>query len=404
MDRLSSNVEKFCEVAEDERSCLEKIRSKYGNNFAVLAKQKVRREHLFGLIKINAYEVEYYPTLPKRMQPVASVSSFEEERKKILTANPSKAHPQLQDLLKEVSELKEMVSTSVMNTPQPTTECETLVQIEQMLKKNEFSAKYIRKILDRIKKEFSLEDLENFDKVQDAVVEWIGQSVKIYKHKHIAKTQIITLVGATGVGKTLTVAKLAANFSFQTPISPQILKVHVISIDGYRIGAFEQLEKLCSWMKVSFSAVQTPEELQTTLAFYQNSVDIILIDTTGSSPNDYTTISRMRKMLDLKSTSAEFFLVISAATKSSTIREIIQQFETFDYQSLIITKLDETVTIGDLISVLDEKNKSITFFSTGQKVPNDFAHASVLTLLKNLIDFKIDESRLEALFPLATDS
>ncbi|MGL4987341.1 MAG: flagellar biosynthesis protein FlhF [Treponemataceae bacterium] len=398
MDRLSSTIEKLYETAEDERSCLEKIRNKYGNNFYVISKQKLRREHLFGLIKTDAFEIEYYPTLPKRTVPITPVSSFEDEKKKILSANPPKQIPQLQELIKEMSELKELVITNTTNTAQTNIEHETLIKITDLLEKNEFSSSYIRKILDRIKKDFSLDELENFDIVQDKVVEWIGQSINIYRHKHIAKTQIITLVGATGVGKTLTLAKLAANFAFQTKINPQLLKVHVISIDGYRIGAFEQLEKLCGWMKVSFSRVENHEDLKKTLAFYDNDVDIILIDTSGASPSDYETISRMRKMLDMKSTSAEFFLVISAATKASTMREIIQQFETFDYQSVIVTKLDETKTVGDLISILDEKNKSMMFFSTGQKVPHDFEHASVLTLLTSLVDFKIDRSRIEDLF------
>ena len=102
--------------------------------------------------------------------------------------------------------------------------------------------------------------------------------------------------------------------------------------------------------------------------------------------------------METKGVIPEVYLTLTAMTKLSDMRDILQQFEVFAYNSVIVTKLDETGCIGNLISVLDEKNKSIAYLTTGQSVPNDIEVASVVKLLMMLNGFKIDRNHIEEKF------
>jgi flagellar biosynthesis protein FlhF len=83
------------------------------------------------------------------------------------------------------------------------------------------------------------------------------------------------------------------------------------------------------------------------------------------------------------------------------MREIMQQYETFGYNSVIITKFDETTHVGNIISVLAEKQKPVAYITTGQRVPQDFEQASVVRFLTNLEGFRVNRTRVDELFPQA---
>src|SRR5574344_1598580 len=107
----------------------------------------------------------------------------------------------------------------------------------------------------------------------------------------------------------------------------------------------------------------------------------------------------MRKLLDSAGKISDIHLAMSATTKSSDMREIMQQYETFGYMSVIVTKFDETAHVGNIISVLDEKKKSLAYVTTGQRVPNDFERASTVRFLTNLEGFRVNRARIDEAFP-----
>jgi len=109
----------------------------------------------------------------------------------------------------------------------------------------------------------------------------------------------------------------------------------------------------------------------------------------------------MRHFLDAIGQVSDVHLAMSATTKASDMREIMQQYETFGYGSLIITKFDETTCVGNIISALDEKKKSLAYITTGQRVPQDFELASAVRFLTNLEGFRVNRSHIEELFPVA---
>jgi flagellar biosynthesis protein FlhF len=276
----------------------------------------------------------------------------------------------------------------------------TLNRIDDILILNDFPSSYRKALLEKIRKEISLDALNNYQAVQDMVLEWIGESIKIYEAgKFNIRPRIMILVGPTGVGKTTTVAKLAANFGIDSRKRTHKRKVVLITIDAYRIGAKEQIEKYSEYMQFPCFSTVDYEELKTIIATNSEGTDLILIDTIGKNPRDMEELGKMKKLLDACGTLAEIYLVAAATTKSSDLKEILQQFEAFNYRSVIITKMDETIRSGNVIGVLSEKNKSIAYITNGQKVPAEIKEASVIKFLTNLEGFKVNRNKLEDKFP-----
>ncbi|MEW5814183.1 MAG: flagellar biosynthesis protein FlhF, partial [Spirochaetota bacterium] len=178
------------------------------------------------------------------------------------------------------------------------------------------------------------------------------------------------------------------------------LSVRLITLDNYRIGARKQIETYGEIMGIPVACVETFAELEKKLALYDGA-DLVLIDTIGKSPKDYMKLAEMRELLDACGNTAETHLAISATTKTSDLYEILQQFEPFKYRSVILTKLDETTHIGNIVSVLSEKQKSISFFTDGQVVPQDIQKANIVRLLINLEGFRINKDRLTKKFTAA---
>jgi flagellar biosynthesis protein FlhF len=107
----------------------------------------------------------------------------------------------------------------------------------------------------------------------------------------------------------------------------------------------------------------------------------------------------MKELLDACGFQAEVYLVVSAGVKSSDIQEMLRQFEPFNYRSVILTKLDETTRVGNVISALWEKGKPLSYITDGQKVPSDIHRAGVVRLLLNLEGFTVNREKIEARFP-----
>ena len=193
------------------------------------------------------------------------------------------------------------------------------------------------------------------------------------------KNNIIVLVGPTGVGKTTTIAKLGANFAFK-----QNKKVKLISIDTFRVGALQQLKLYADIMDFPFAKINTPTELE--LELTKKDSDIILIDTAGRNQKSSDDLIEINKYLDvIPKNKRNISLVVSATTKYRDIIDILERFSIFNYNNLIITKLDETNSIGPVISALGSKHASISYLSFGQSVPEDFSKAKSYDIVDLLI-------------------
>ncbi|HKL86967.1 MAG TPA: flagellar biosynthesis protein FlhF [Treponemataceae bacterium] len=419
----------FTEQAASYDECIERIKAKHGPHIHVLRQKKIRLGGFLGFFEREGIELNFMisrdtsrlvsgTTQPKQ-------TDFDEERKKILrqaaqtspelasrvaphiaaiTANPTNhSNPtdkqSLDAILKVVQKLEARLDDQNNMSDSSSEEHETIAHLEELLELNDFSSSTIKSLVQRAKKEFSLEELSDFDHVQDTIIEWIGHSIPFSENKSSAKPRIIVIVGPTGVGKTTTIAKLAAAYSLAATKGSRPLNVRVITLDNYRIGAKQQIEIYGSIMNIPVSVAESAQDLSELMALHQDA-DIILIDTIGKSPKDYSKIAEMRHVLDAAGTISDIHLAMSATTKTSDMREIMQQYETFGVTSVIITKFDETTHVGNIISVLQDKQKPVAYITTGQRVPQDFEQASALRFLTNLEGFRVNRTKIEKLFPL----
>jgi flagellar biosynthesis protein FlhF len=186
---------------------------------------------------------------------------------------------------------------------------------------------------------------------------------------------IVALVGPTGVGKTTTIAKLAANFILKHGAS----QVALITTDNYRIAAHEQINTYGRILNVPVRVASSAEELHNLINGFADK-RLILIDTAGMSQRDMKLVEQINT-LQQNELSIRSYLVMSAATEYKTLNAIIKAFSVFNPQASILTKLDEAVTIGAAVSSLIENNLPLSFITDGQQVPEDLhspnAHALI---------------------------
>mgnify|MGYP005634087171 CR=1 FL=1 len=391
----------FTETAYTHGEALDGIKRKYGESAKVLTHRSVRMGGFLGLFSREGVELTGYISQETRKN---RMPDLEEEKKKILSS--VKNDQTLQQVLKEVQDIKQKIDVEgrVEAEQHP-----SIDRIENLMIKNDFSILYIRDMIARVKREFSLESLDDFDLVQDQVVEWIGEGIVLFKETFSVKPKIIVLVGPTGVGKTTTIAKLAAIYGIgngarsgargaaQNGDSNRVKSVRMITIDNYRIGARQQIETYGDIMGIPVSCVETFQDLRKKIALFQD-VDLILVDTIGKSPKDYMKLAEMRELLDACGSDAQVYLAVSSTTKTADLVEAFQQFEPFKYEALVLTKLDETMHVGSLISAMLEKNKPIAYLTTGQVVPQDIEPATVTELLMHLEGFRVDQEKIATLF------
>lgn len=183
--------------------------------------------------------------------------------------------------------------------------------------------------------------------------------------------KIVMLVGPTGVGKTTTLAKLAARFSF----IEHRYKVGIITLDTYRIGALEQLFQYAKMMKLPFEDVVDTQDFQKALDTLSY-CDLILIDTVGASQFDREKLLKISKFLDASARSIDVNLVVSASTKLEDLHDIYANFSFLDLDTMIVTKFDETKGFGNIFSLASETSLPLSYFSIGQEVPDDIIPAS----------------------------
>ena len=130
------------------------------------------------------------------------------------------------------------------------------------------------------------------------------------------------------------------------PAAPR--KVRIITIDNYRIAAKQQIETYAEIMRIPVSLVESAADLQKCLALNQDA-ELILMDTIGRSPRDLAKLAEMKEILAACGSQASVYLALAATTKASDTEEILQQFEPFGYRAVVLTKLDETMRIGNII-------------------------------------------------------
>ena len=196
--------------------------------------------------------------------------------------------------------------------------------------------------------------------------------------------KVIMLVGPTGVGKTTSIAKLAARFSY---LLEKKYKVGLVVLDTYRIGAVEQLMQYARMMKLGIETVVDPPEFSSALNALRYS-DYILIDTMGSSPYDKGKIEKIYECLRGNETdySVDVVLVMPSSIKYEDLKATYDNFAPLGIDTMMFTKLDETRGFGNIFSLVYETKVPISYFSVGQEVPEDLVVATSDFLVECLMN------------------
>ncbi len=388
----------FIEQAATHREAEAKVRQKYGERARIMSHKSVRIGGFLGLFSKEGVEVTgYFSDEPVRREAPKRNTDVEEEKKKILGS--VKNDKTMEMVLKELQELRESLrgeERPARGAAAPAQNHPTIDRIAELLRHNEFIPEYVEEMVNRIRSEFSIDQLDDFDHVERQVVRWIGETIRLSPFEVKQRPKIMVLVGPTGVGKTTSIAKLAAIYGIQG-VDGVISDVRVITIDNYRIGAKEQIETYGHIMNIPVTCVETFDELRKQVALYRD-VDAVFVDTVGKSPRDFANLGKMNSLLQGCGGAAEIHLALSATTKTSDLQQILRQFETFGTEAVVITKLDETTRVGNVISVLHQNRKPISFITDGQGVPQDIEPASIPRLLINLEGFSVDREDIEQRF------
>jgi len=190
--------------------------------------------------------------------------------------------------------------------------------------------------------------------------------------------RVVALVGPTGVGKTTTIAKLAANYRLRENKS-----VGLITVDTYRIAAVEQLRTYADIIDLPMEVVSTPREMREAVARMSN-LDLVLMDTAGRSPRDEVRIQELKSIL-AEADPAEVHLVLSAVGGARSLTSTAERFAPVGTTALIVTKLDEASGVGNLLSVTRGCRLPVSYLTDGQNVPDDIQVAQSRNLAELIL-------------------
>ncbi len=340
-------VKKF--TGKTMQEAVESLRRDFGND-AVILHTKQKRSWLLGRIG------------PKRFEVVGAIDPNLNRQTKESTANRKPSNVTV-----STERIKKIESPSMANAdPGWSDTIQTLFgRLVSLDIPKDLAQSLIKKVLAQIPKE----QWNDTDRIWTELCTVISQTLTTVDPWDFADEQkIVVLMGPTGVGKTTTVAKLAANFSLVAG-----RKVGVITVDTYRIAAVEQLKTYAEIIGIPVQVAYSPQELKDAIKNMPDR-ELILVDTVGRSQNNHIHMAELKNYLD--GIDAEIHLVVSATTKNRDIDEIIRVFGQLPIDRVIVTKLDETSAHGVILYTCERANAPLAFVTTGQGVPEDIDVAS----------------------------
>ena len=211
------------------------------------------------------------------------------------------------------------------------------------------------------------------------ILDELESEIPIDDHDILEKGGIVALVGPTGVGKTTTIAKIASRFVMRNGTED----IAIISTDSYKIGAQAQLKHFADMINVPVHVASNQGELHALLTSLRMK-KLVLIDTAGMSQRDLQLSQQITSAHDGDNL-VRNYLVVSAATQRSVLNDIVKSFSQVVLQGCILTKMDETLQLGNVLTVLIEKQLPIAYMSNGQRVPEDLEKVRAKELMDKAI-------------------
>lgn len=381
-------------LASNAQEAMVKVKMDLGDEAVILNTKKVKKKGIMGLFAkpmvevLAAIDELQAPTRPKiqeqRQTPQVQTQKIETSRKEpdykldTLETRVSGMEVLLGKIYTQISSndknALKVTQQSEINTKPPVLD----IFYENMIK-NEVEPSLARKTIDAVAAK--IEGTNGLNEAASVLSNMISSTFgkpETIKIKGTDGPTVVAFVGPTGVGKTTTLAKIAADFTLNARKT-----VGLITADTYRIAAVEQLKTYAEILGIPVTVVYDPSEMKTAIAKYSDK-DIVLIDTAGRSHKNKVQLGELKEMLEI-STPDEIYLVLSAASSYKSCCEIIENYEFIPNYKLIFTKTDEATACGLILNIKALSNKCLSYITTGQNVPDDIETINVDKLAKNLI-------------------
>jgi flagellar biosynthesis protein FlhF len=241
-----------------------------------------------------------------------------------------------------------------------------------------------RELVERVRREMPPRDLLDTLLVKAHLARTIEDEIRVAGpiRAEAGRRRVVALVGPTGVGKTTTIAKLAANFRLK-----EKRKVGLITVDTYRIAAVEQLRTYADIIDLPMAVVSTPREMREAVT-RMSDLEIVLMDTAGRSPRDEVKIQELRTML-VEAKADEVHLVLSAVGSAGGLKRTAEQFGPAGATALVLTKLDEATSLGNVLPLLRASKLPLSYVTDGQNVPDDIEAADQRRLARMLLGMEV---------------
>ena len=382
-------------MAKNTQEAILKVKMDLGNEALILNTRKVKQKGLLGLFAkpmievlaaIDEYNVTRTDTNNTKPieKPVKTIESgdkinFDEKEGKI--ANLENKIINIEDMIQKIYlQMKlEDKPAQANKEERPLADPKIAGIFYSNLLKNEVDADIAKKIINTAAAKLGTNSGVNDMAAQlySIVTGMLGRPNTI-KPGIPGKPSVIIFVGPTGVGKTTTLAKIAANYLLN-----QKKSIGLITADTYRIAAVEQLKTYAEILGIPVSVAYTASEIRDAVNQHSDK-DIVLIDTAGRSHRNKTQFEELKSLI-AASGADEVYLVLSATTSNRNCREILSSYEFLSNYKLIFTKIDEAPVQGIILNVRYLTGKSLSYITTGQSVPDDIETANIEKIAKNLI-------------------
>ncbi|WP_027629110.1 flagellar biosynthesis protein FlhF [Ruminiclostridium cellobioparum] len=379
-------------IGKDTQEALLKVKMDLGNNAIILNTKKVRQkgfkkyftkpmiEIMAAIDDDNSKSRDRQLTKIEQIQQDSTNSkNILHQKEEMVTGLENKVN-NIENLLDKIlnivgTENKGNETGSEENGSQ-------LPQVFQLLYnnllKNEVDEDIAKRIIEEAAKKSSSRNIHDATIVmQSTIAAMLGKAEPIHLRED-GKPTVILFVGPTGVGKTTTLAKLAASF-----ILSSNKKVGMITADTYRIAAVEQLKTYAEILGIPISVAYSVPEITNEIENYGDK-DVILVDTAGCSYRDKQKFDELKNLVSV-SNADNIFLVLSSTVSSKNCKDIIKNYDFIPNYRLIFTKLDETPVYGSILNTKCYANKSLSYITNGQNVPDDIEIANIDRLSKNLL-------------------
>jgi flagellar biosynthesis protein FlhF len=359
------------------------VRRELGPSAAVLHTREVREGRLWNLlpgrrqIEVTASTQVNVPSrFPSRDETEstgrASYDSYSNECGTSRDAIPARLQGQINELQSMVEQLCRR-NDRAPNSDWPA----ELFHVYADLIDADVADDQARELVDCVRRDLTPEESTDALLCKARIVRLLEQEIRISGpiQPRPGVRHVVALVGPTGVGKTTTIAKLAANARLR-----EKRRVGLLTVDTYRIAAVEQLRTYADIIDLPMEVVSTPREMRQALHRLAD-LDLVLMDTAGRSPRDEVKIQELKAFLH-EAQADEVHLVQSSVAGAATLERTAEKFATVGTTSLILTKLDELTAPGSLLPILRRGSLPLSYLTNGQNVPDDIAPAEAKALVR----------------------